>query len=156
MSGTQEKSRSTDKVSDSSSSDATHEVGRSLENNILVEPNIPDLGKVCIYCKIDDNFTFSGKFLNCEKHGGKSSREGNPCFHCIVQSNGNCYNFKVCSLHADGAKDNYQVLRLRTMTKVLKVEDNEENAELIRNVNVKHPPKTIGYSLGCDKKLTIV
>ena len=42
------------------------------------------------------------------------------------------------------------------MTKVLKVEDTDENADLIANVNEKHPPKTIGYSLGCDKRLTVV
>ena len=139
------------------STNTSSEVGKTLENNILVDPNLPDLAKVCIYCKLDDNFTFSGKFLNCEKHGGKlTTQKNNPCFHCIVESNGNCYNFKVCSLHAEGAKDNYQVLKLRTMTKVLKVEDNEDNADLIRSVSSRLPPKTIGYSLGCDKKLTVV
>ena len=125
------------------------------ENDILVEPSIPNQGKVCIYCMIDDEFTFTGKFQNCSVHGGQIDDPEKPCFHCIVKSNGTSSRFKHCPEHEAGANTEYRIITLRTMTKVLKIEDNPDNLPTIKDVTKRLPPKTMGYSLGSDRKVTI-
>ena len=139
----------------SNSSSEGNELFMSRNNkNVFVDPTIPNMGSICIYCMIDDGFTFSGKFLNCLNHGGLSNKDSTPCFHCIVQSNGTIGRFKLCNEHLIGANTEYRVIGLRTMTKVLKVEDNSENEELIENSKIS--PKINGYSLGSNRKITVV
>lgn len=128
------------------------------EKTILIDPRIKDLGKVCIYCKVDDGFSFAGRFVNCSRHGGKSNDDAKfPCFPCIsrITEDGND-TFKLCPDHSNSAKDEFRVIKLRTVTKVLKIEDTPQNANLIRNVSEKLPFDTTGSSLNDPKKITIV
>ena len=137
------------------SSDSSLEAERFSRKNILVLPSVK-MEKVCLYCKIEDDFTFNGKFKNCEIHGGNNKNKEYPCFQCIIKSNGQHGRFKLCEFHKDGAAAPYKILKLRTMTKVIKIENTPENVDKIENVKRKLPVDTTGSSLGNRRRILIV
>ena len=133
----------------SSSSSTVSSVINPLKN-VYVEPKIK-MSKVCIYCKIRDEYSFSGRFENCEKHGGKNVND-DLCFQCIIRSNGEKGRFALCSEHEKGASE-YRVLRLRTMSKIIKIEDNDENSDTIKQIKRNKP---IIRNLSSDDNYMIV
>ena len=149
-------SNEVDRLRVSSNSSSSSESENTFAKNILVPTEIAatKMGNICIYCNIEDGFTFSGKFKNCSRHGGKGDSDL-PCFQCIIDSNGEINRFKLCEFHREGAVVPYKIITLRNMTKVVKIENTPENERKISQLTKNRPIQMKGYSLGSKRKVII-
>ena len=145
-----------DRLRLSSSSSSNSDAMNPFARNILVptEKMAERMGETCIYCNIEDGFSFSGKFKNCLRHGGERDSDL-PCFHCVIESNGELNRFKLCEFHKEGAEVPYKIITLRNMTKVVKIENTPENESKISQISKNRPIQTKGYSLGSARKVII-